>query len=202
MGGDLNREFLSDPRAFIKKYAIDIKVGSALGTPDENGRMKKEAGVHPFSFLDAGNGKVELCLQNEDDSLEPEDALMRMIQAYWLPWESHKAVSLQLADEASYFFTSALGGCGIYRDDASPPKVSHVAGDGPKSDSEEGQEWRDSKAEKENMNKERRYSGLRDYGALGFAIGFVEDGEWVLMGQSIDIDEESGKWRVLGAREI
>lgn len=54
-----------------------------------------------------------------------------------------------------------------------------LIGDGHKSDSEEGQEWRDSKAEKENMNKERRYSGLRDYGALGFAIGFVEHGEWV-----------------------
>jgi hypothetical protein len=148
MSGELNREFLSDPRAFLKKYAIDIKVGSDLSTPDENGQMKALPGVKPFSFIAGANGKVELCLQREDDSLDPEDALTGMIQAYWLPWESHKAVSLQLGDQAAYFFTSALGGCGVYRDDANPPKVSHVAGDGPNSRLEEGMKWRDKKAQK------------------------------------------------------
>jgi len=148
VAGELNREFLADPRAFLKKYAIDIRVGSDLSTPDQNGQMKAEPGVKPFSFVSGPSGKVELCLQNEDASLSPEDALTGMIQAYWLPWESHKAVSLQLSDQASHFFTSALGGCGVYRDNANPPKVSHVAGDGPDSRLREGMKWRDKKAKK------------------------------------------------------
>jgi len=52
------------------------------------------------------------------------------------------------------------------------------------------------------MNRKRRYSGIRDYGDLGFVIGFVENGEWVIMGQSIDVDEITGGWGVTSTKEI
>lgn len=164
--------------------------------------MKAKSGVRAFSFIQAKNGKVELCLQNEDDSLTPLDALHSLIQGYWLPWESQKAASIQLGHQAPYFFTSALGGCGIYRNNTNPPKVSHVAGDGPSSANPKGSVWRDGKAKAEGMEANRRFSGLRDYGMLGFAIGYQKAGKWIILGQSIDINNASGIWKVIKTKEI
>ena len=50
--------------------------------------------------------------------------------AYYLPWVIYKAVSMDLADKADFFFTSEMTNCRftVWDDDPKKPKVAHVSG--------------------------------------------------------------------------
>lgn len=53
------------------------------------------------------------------------------IYAYWLPWSSHIATTLQLGSEAKFLFTSHLTNCrfSVLERSSKHPIVAHVAGD-------------------------------------------------------------------------
>lgn len=53
-----------------------------------------------------------------------------VIKGYWLPWKTLDKVSMDLNDEADFFFTSQMTGCrfSVLTKDGVPPKVAHIAG--------------------------------------------------------------------------
>jgi hypothetical protein len=81
------------------------------------------------------------------------------VAAYWLPWESRKAVAIDLLDGADYFFTSELNGCQIrVAAIEGGVRVIHVAGDGPHPEEKEGSLWRHREAMKHLTTKQGKRS--------------------------------------------
>lgn len=71
------------------------------------------------------------------------------ISAYWLPWESERAVHLDIGDAADYFFTSEINGCQfrVARRGPNTVRTIHVAGNSISTDTRVGSRWRNEQAE-------------------------------------------------------
>lgn len=69
--------------------------------------IKVPVGLHKFDLVPGFNGSVNLSLADANQSQAAET----LISAYWLPYKATGTTEIELGNEASYFFTSYLGGC-------------------------------------------------------------------------------------------
>jgi hypothetical protein len=108
-------DFKSDPKEFLKTHVIVC---------DEHAQMGAERrDTARFTLVAAAKNAVLLKIKLETGG--------EAIDAYWLPWLSKKATSMDLAADKDYFFTSELTNCRftVLDPDPTKPKVAHVAGD-------------------------------------------------------------------------
>ena len=217
----LNKEFMADPPAFMRKYALDILNPSLTlgGTADQ---APLSAGVYKFDLSlgenDRGRAIVGLFGAGGRHS--------HPIEAHWLPWKSGGTSELTLDNRAKFFFTAALAGCRIQ---VAGTKVLHIAGDTklvtkeiPRSwgkpfiqtssapltssdtDQAAGVAWRTGEA-KEHLGAKfdpaRKFSAS-DYGlgGYGFLAGYATHGVWLFVGQTLQ--EENGKLFVRSCTEL
>jgi hypothetical protein len=137
---DLNNRFKKGPKKFLRKVVLQESENLLKTDPPE--------GLHDFDFEPTRSPSIAL-FGTPRPGIDPGEEL---ITAYWLPWKSGTTLQLELGTDASYFFTSHLGGCDLR---IIPPagvgtrtKVLHIAGDTGGKDGEgaEGIEWRAKQA--------------------------------------------------------
>ncbi|WP_157658465.1 glycohydrolase toxin TNT-related protein, partial [Burkholderia ubonensis] len=106
--------FMNNPEQFLKSNVIVM---------DEHEQMAEGnvPGIRRFTLIPAQHNAMLLRFQQQGEGID----------AYWLPWASHKATTLTLGDEADFFFTSHLTNCRfcVLARDPANPNVAHVAGD-------------------------------------------------------------------------
>ena len=143
MTAGLNSEFKNMKGAFLRNRPITV--GMFLNT------MPATAGIGEFDIQprQMQGGHVYEVLQMSLRTKKQSRWKTHAIQAYWLPWQSQQAVSLDIGDQADYFFTSELNGCQfrIARTGNRSLRIVHTAGDGPSSATAAGTAWRDNKAQ-------------------------------------------------------
>ena len=116
-GATLTKQFVSDPSGFLKTNVVMV---------DEHEQMPVGANARAISRFKIVPGqknalRLKFHAGNDNDYVE----------AYWLPWRSHEATSMDLGADANFFFTSELTNCrfSLLAPDPKRPKVAHVAGD-------------------------------------------------------------------------
>ncbi len=126
------------------------------------------------------------------------------IRAYWLPWQPNGTSTIQLGDQADYFFTSQLAGCqirivpGPYRfGRTNHPRVLHIAGNVTPAHDPTGASWRNQQAQNNldhaALGRSRALSstggGSRGYQGEGVnVVGFIRLAQWQFWGQQVDFD--------------
>jgi len=195
----LNKAFMKSVETFMLKFPIDITSGHSLslGLGDNSGRGKFETlapGIYEFDLKRAADGRV--LLHHFPDRGKKVGIFTHKIRAYWLPWKANATTSLQLANGAPYFFTSALGGCRIEIGPGANPLVLHVSGG-------TQQKWRDAEARKHLGNDAgaRRLSYTKHYNAseLAFLAGYWHKDlkAWRFVAQGIGINPEAKTYHVV-----
>ena len=112
---NITDEFVEGPQAFLSKYVVQVANAAQLGPKNAKGTRDV------YFWLVAGNN---VALK------EAGATVTTKIKAYWLPWLTKEATTLDLKEEAEYFFTSQLTGCrfSLLTKEGEPPKVVHIAG--------------------------------------------------------------------------
>ncbi len=199
----LNKQFMSDPLGFMKKYVIET-----------DGKIDKGNG--------AGAGKANFDMEYHSKNplivvlsfyTKPIDGKASPISAWWLPWKTGATVNMTLKAGADYFFTSSLGGCRIQFSGGSEPVVSHIAGDtgGDAGGGAGGAKWRDDQSaanagahhgmvrtvSSTDLTSPSMYS---NEGLANFAA-YKKNGSWKFITQAIDFDDKTGQCKVLKADE-
>lgn len=209
----LNKEFMADPPAFMRKYAMDT-VNPALGQGGVGENRPLPSGVYQFdlSLMKEDQGRVIVGLFSDRPKGDSKHA--HPIEAHWLPWKSGDTTETTLDNKAKFFFTAPLGGCRIQ---IAGTKVLHIAGDTKlitedmvtprgkafqktsikaldKNDPDQaaGVAFRTAEANKhagEQFDPARKFSST-DYGhsGLGFLAGYATHGVWLFVGQTLQID--------------
>lgn len=112
----LNTEFKENPKAFLEKYVVVVK-------EDEQNEGNAKNRVAKFTLKQVADKKTATLTfhTGQDDDF---------ISAYWLPWQTKEAPSMQLGEEAKFFFTSEMTNCrfSVLVNDLKKPTVSHIAG--------------------------------------------------------------------------
>jgi hypothetical protein len=202
----LNKMFMDDPDGFMNRYSIDIPYeGNKLSSGDNC----PAASIYQFDlYEDSSKDCVFLRLASE--RTEATTCRTHFIKAYWLPWKSKSTESMELGNQADFFFTSALGGCRIQVAGKTVvrcctakriPVVAHISGDFSRVEREDkGQKFE----QRDDLSgKSRRFSSTQDYGAQGedamaFFVGYKKKGNWSFLGQKHDIDEHTLKYSTIG----
>ncbi|RCW89010.1 hypothetical protein [Paracoccus lutimaris] len=116
MSGGYNKKFVTKKEAFVMEHVF---VGAVR--PDV---LPTQSGIFRFSIQDSASfkGCLEIVERAEGSG---------GIEAYWLPWEPGRVVSIDVAKDAKFFFTSRLDGCQFRAAalDGKTVKMMHVAGD-------------------------------------------------------------------------
>lgn len=112
----LTTEFLSDPKEFLQTNVVIV--------PEETDAAVGDPKVFSFEIKEHGSNSGLLVPAGKDAP--------KFIRAYYLPWKVGVATTMDLGDEADFFFTSHLTNCrfSILADDPKKPKVAHVSGTG------------------------------------------------------------------------
>jgi len=114
----LTEQFKSKPKTFLETHVIVV---------DEHAQMDNQSRqeISQFTLVAADKNAVLLKFQT--------DSTGEFIKAYWLPWKTQQATSMDLGSDANFFFTSELTNCrfSVLDPDPKKPKVAHVAGDLP-----------------------------------------------------------------------
>ncbi len=116
----LNTEFMANPKAFLEKYVVVVK-------EDEQNDKNAKNRIAKFTLAQVPSKKTATLTffagQGDD-----------FISAYWLPWETMAAPSMQLGSDAKFFFTSEMTNCrfSVLVTDPKKPTVAHIAGTIPK----------------------------------------------------------------------
>jgi hypothetical protein len=189
MSGGCNKIFMENPRQFMATNPIDIKGGSELDGASNGMDVGLTAfkGIHDFDLEQSPKGEFHLRLYSA--RTKGWSLFGNRIRAYWLPWKSKGAASIQLGDEADYFFTSALGGCRIQIGAGRRPLVTHIAGDLNKVEREAAA----ADAQWPSYEDSRRFSSTTEYNLsqLAFLVGKAfEKGDrryWRFFAQGIAI---------------
>jgi hypothetical protein len=112
----LTEQFKNKPKTFLETHVIVV---------DEHAQMDNQSRqeISQFTLVAADKNAVLLKFQT--------DSKGEFIKAYWLPWKTHEATSMDLGSDAYFFFTSELTNCrfSVLDPDPKKPKVAHVAGD-------------------------------------------------------------------------
>lgn len=217
----LNKEFMADPPAFMRKYPLDMVDRSlTLGEPGQ-----KKAGVYNLDLSHGGSDKGRVIVGLFGVARKHSHP----IEAHWLPWTSGGTSELTLDKRAKFFFTAALAGCRIQ---IAGTKVLHIAGDtklvkvtenttsrgkkiihvetdklkkeDPEADQEAGVAWRTLQAKERagaQFDPARKFSSS-DYklDGYGFLVGYATHGVWLFVGQTLQ--EEDGKLFVRSCTEL
>lgn len=192
----LNKAFMKDPKGFMEKYCIDIPyVGSILSSGDP--KKCPPQGVHDFDLYEDKEKKCVFLRHVEErkaaankGNAKPVNDDTNLITAYWLPWDSKKTMTMQLGDDAQFFFTSALGGCRIQ---VAGNTVAHVPGNlSPAERKQEGKSFAEAQGQGATS---RRFSSTQDYGSkdqnegLAFFTGYKLTDAWTFLGQKHTVDD-------------
>jgi hypothetical protein len=178
---DLNEEFKKDPTAFLKDKVIIVceETDSWYDTP----------GTYQFTLVHRTRNIIDL---------KPRIAITgSFIYAYYLPWATNTATSMDLGSKADFFFTSEMTNCrfSVLADDTKMPKVAHVAGNTNKHDRNKW-EVRDKFVDELSKARVRRFSisgsvgkgKKHEYGggnvSSAFTFGTRDDnGDWKFFAQ-------------------
>jgi hypothetical protein len=114
----LTEQFKSKPKTFLETHVIVV---------DEHAQMDNQSRQEISQFTLVAADKNAVLLKFQIDSKGDS------IKAYWLPWKTQEATSMDLGSDANFFFTSELTNCrfSVLDPDPKKPKVAHVAGDLP-----------------------------------------------------------------------
>ncbi|WP_163831352.1 hypothetical protein [Spartinivicinus ruber] len=167
--------FKKDPKAFLKKNLLLIN--------NEPTNVPISSGIYYFQLesitdkqaMDHNGKKINCCLLKQvPDYSEP------VITAYYLAYKQDAVESSQLANEADYFFTAGLSGCGFAVEDTGYPRVFHIDGEKYPND-----KMLDSITEIDNkrLYNDEVYGHDHYYGASS-VIGVKNSTGWQLYGQA------------------
>jgi hypothetical protein len=139
-------EFASAPEEFLKNKVIMV--------PEELDKaVTEKPGIYRFKIEPVSRNlySLELDVKKSDDN----------INAYYLPWKTKEATTMDLGSEADFFFTSEMTNCRftVLMGTTGTPKVAHIAGTLEKSE-------RNTK-EKEVFGDRKRVRRLSISGAVG-----------------------------------
>jgi hypothetical protein len=139
----LTEQFKSKPKNFLETHVIVV---------DEHAQMDNQSRQEISQFTLVAADKNAVLLKFQIDSKGDS------IKAYWLPWKTQEATSMDLGSDANFFFTSELTNCrfSVLDPDLKKPKVAHVAGDlasRPKRDQAEVQSGFVSKANQQLVRR-------------------------------------------------
>ena len=209
----LNKEFMADPPAFMRKYAMDMK-DQSLGSGGVGNERPLPSGIYKFDLSLMEKDKGRAVVGQFSDRTKAEGKHTHAIEAYWLPWKSGGTTEVILEEKAKFFFTAPLGGCRIQ---IAGKKVLHIAGDmkrvtqdvtSPRGkvihmtsdkelhkgdpDQAAGVAFRTAEAKEhagDQFDPARKFSST-DYGAdgLGFVAGYATHGVWLFVGQVLQMD--------------
>jgi hypothetical protein len=218
MSGGLNRSFMLDPMAFMRTNPMDIKDLSELaggidlsGKPSIGSSLQIGPGVNDFDLERAEDGTIYVRLF-ESRTKKSVSSRSRRIKAYWLPWRAsfekpskskplQGCSSIQLGDEADYFFTSALAGCRIQIGGGANPLVLHLSGDMSSKDRDVSARLNMSP---EDYARSRRFSRTREYAGTetAFLVGkaYTEGSrQWRFFAQGVGFADQEHRRRTVVA---
>lgn len=171
-------EFLGDPKGFLDKGNTRMRVFNVAGADSltiNSARIGKSellvcdpsSALKPVK-LEIGKdpaGKDELTLSKADASPDVDQTSHK---AYFLPWGADKAYSIKLSNDADFFVTAQLNGCGIcVSDESDGLRVVH-------------QNLMDKAKEETQSYKDRLYS------RLGWDSGYLQRNQQYLLEQRGD----------------
>jgi hypothetical protein len=139
----LTKQFQDDPKTFLQTMVVMV--------PGETDAAVGEPKLFNFELKKHGTNSALLVPQTT--------ALAPFLRAYYLPWKTDCATTMDLGDKADFFFTSHLTNCrfSILADDPKKPKVAHVAGTGNPGNRNE---WEKTSGfvDKDSAKRARRFS--------------------------------------------
>ena len=200
----LNKRFMEKPDQFLHEVALVESEELMKGDV----HIKVPAGRHKFDLVRGFNGTAELRLADANQSPAEE-----LISAYWLPFERNATTEIELGNEASYFFTSYLGGCQLRILPPSGPggkvKVFHIAGNVSSDSDPKGKNWRASEVKRALTESERTrsrafsstesvvYGGYEEAREVS-AVGFIRTSCWEFWAQERTDEGRVGPvWRIM-----
>jgi hypothetical protein len=109
----LTEQFKSKPKTFLETHVIVV---------DEHAQMDNQSRqeISQFALFAADKNAVLLKFQT--------DSTGEFIKAYWLPWKTQQATSMDLGSDANFFFTSELTNCRFSVLDPDPKKPKEDSG--------------------------------------------------------------------------
>jgi hypothetical protein len=222
MSDHLNADYMKLKHLFLAKHAVMV-----------NGDMAEHGAIQRLKYMPEDPDTYEFDLQHSTGSLKSveviafanrrkkPDGKSKKVFAYWLPWQSQKAVHIDLGGDADYFFTSQLDGCQIRVAALKEGiRVIHVAGNGGEApETAQGSLWRKLEAKKlltkEQYKRSRRLSSLvspekETTSAAGYAMpdmawtnvfGFRRNDQWELWTQIVTFDpDQSTTYQTINAQ--
>lgn len=225
----LNKAFMHDPAAFLKKKVLFTapKLGQTPPTGDYWFDLFQDKDKKDGSLIMESLVRLQL-LRDRDTTPGSTDKTpgchTNEIHAHWLPWKPGTTTRIELnSKEAQFFFTAMLDGCRIT---ITGNTVLHIAGDtkfndkgDPTSSSKyddaagkaAGTQWRTAQEAKELGDRAagaRRYSStvpMKEGGYAdaegGFVVGYFKNGLWSFIGQAWD-EDEAGAVKVAKLTEL
>jgi hypothetical protein len=131
MSKGANKDFQSDPEAFLRNNVIIVREGLM---PDSGNYLMNLKESEMEEVIDANNVKLRAFVPflaetagtpNQLISGETSSRFSHTFRAFWLPWQPNQHKVLNLGNEADYFFTPGLTGCTFAANGGANPQVGH-----------------------------------------------------------------------------
>lgn len=169
MSNGYNKNFMSVKERFLDEHPITVCA--------VHGSIPEKQGVYEFDIQQWSNmaGVFEIISLSARE--KKRTSSIKPILAHWLPWESQKAVYMDLNDEAKFFFTSEINGCQFKFAplEGGTIRVIHVAGDSVNAAQAPGSQWRGVDAVKDILTKDQQGRSRRFTSSA--PLGSTEVGE-------------------------
>jgi hypothetical protein len=120
MAGGLNRQFINDPKGFLRGHIIEMAWGNLPGQNNAQVFLRD----FDLTLIGAGAQGVRVRLTEFQNAGARPDA--HPIRAYWLPYAANAYCETTLGNQADFMFTVTLTGCTIGVGSGQTPKVSHI----------------------------------------------------------------------------
>ena len=181
----VTEEFTKNPAAFLKKYVVIVSDVTQMGA--------KRVDLREFVFYVIAGNYVGLRYAKQGDGAKDK------IKGYWLTWKKDNVTTMDLGDDADYFFTSQMTGCRftVLKVDGNATKVAHMAGTLSKTKRNEAEQQLAEKLGGGKAVTSRRLSvsGVKEHGYGGqlqndsagsaFVYGVRENGTWTFAAQIV-----------------
>lgn len=114
---NVTKDFIAGPATFLEKYVVQVADVTQMNAA-------KRVDLREFIFFQIKDTTV-VALRYAKDEKDGDK-----VKAYWLPWLDKQVVTMDVGDDANYFFTSQMTDCRftVMTKDGKKPKVGHLAG--------------------------------------------------------------------------
>ena len=122
MSGGLNRQFLDDPKGFMRSHILEM---STHNLPGKNNAVPHVLNFNMKPLVSPTFGPQRVAV--EAHANDPHGVNSHPITAFWLPYVANSYCQTVLDhNQAEFMFTETLTGCTVGIGSGANPQVSHI----------------------------------------------------------------------------